>query len=238
MCGEEEVVEILDVYIGYDPRQPVAYQVLSHSIISRSSRPVAIHPIRLSQLPITRRGLTEFTYSRFMVPWMSQYQGYSLFLDSDILCRTDISDLHAEALLENIFNSDGVPAEVWVAKNPIRLEWASVMLFDNEKCKVLTPELVQDPANALLDFKWAKRVGTLQPGWNHLVNYDKPNKEARLVHFTQGIPVWSETCKDEYAEEWIKECNQSLHTVGYKELMGNSVHDKYVRARNVSNTAI
>ena len=46
--------------------------------------------LQLNQLPITRRGLTEFTYSRFLVPYLSGYDGYSLFLDADMLVLADV----------------------------------------------------------------------------------------------------------------------------------------------------
>ena len=58
------------VFIGYDPRQPVAYNVLQHSIVIRTEYPVSITPLVLETLPITRKGLTPFTWSRFLVPFL------------------------------------------------------------------------------------------------------------------------------------------------------------------------
>mgnify|MGYP000290578739 CR=1 FL=1 len=85
----------LPVYIGFDHRQAVSYNVLQFSIFRRSSKPVTISPLVLPSLPITRQGLTPFTYSRFLVPWLNSFQGWALFLDTDFLCLADISELFA-----------------------------------------------------------------------------------------------------------------------------------------------
>ena len=82
------------VYIGIDPRQPVAFNVLQWSITRRTSRPLAIVPLVLPTLPITRTGLTDFTYSRYLVPALSGFQGISVFLDADMLLQADICLLY------------------------------------------------------------------------------------------------------------------------------------------------
>ena len=71
------------VFIGYDPRQPIAYNVAQYSVVKNASQPVSVTPLILSQLPITRRGLTEFTFSRFLVPWLTGFKGKSMFMDQD-----------------------------------------------------------------------------------------------------------------------------------------------------------
>src|SRR5690554_5675645 len=90
---------MIRVFIGYDPVEAVAYNVLQHSIHERSSHPVSFTPIRLSHLKgiFTRerdpKQSTEFSFSRFLTPYLSDYQGWSLFMDCDVLCRTDIARL-------------------------------------------------------------------------------------------------------------------------------------------------
>lgn len=205
----------LRVFIGYDSRQPLAFHVAAHSVLARATRPIAIAPLRLSQLPITRRGLTEFTYSRFLVPYLSDYTGLSLFLDSDTLCLADILELFQYALQH--------PASVHVIQGQLRFEWPSVMLFDNAQCRTLTPEYVDSNIN-LFDLSWAGSIGSLPTAWNHLVGYDEWNPTAKLVHFTRGIPCWPETDGCEYSDEWKAERDAMLHTVSWQELLGNSVH--------------
>lgn len=126
------------------------------------------------------------------------------------------------------------PASVWVVKNKLQFEWCSMMLFNNELCSGLTPEFIDDKRNELFDLSWAKNIGSLPPEWNHCVGYDQPRPDAKLVHFTQGIPFHEETGDGEYVQEWRDELEYCVSSVSWEEMMGNSVHAKYVRARNVS----
>lgn len=207
---------MLKVFIGYDARQPVSYNVLQHSIITRSSKPVAITPLVIEQLPFKRTGLTPFTFSRFLVPWLCDYKGWALFLDIDIILQDDIAKL---------FDLADDKYTVMVSKNKIKFEWASAILFNCEKNKILTPAYCET-AEKLHQISWCaeNEVGNFPNEWNHLVGYDRPRTDAKLVHYTQGIPCFPETLDSEYSEQWHNEhrfCNGSLPWV---DLMGNSVH--------------
>lgn len=202
----------MKVFIGYDPRQPLAYNVLQHSIHRYAKQCISVEPLILSKLPLTRRGLTEFTYSRFLVPWLCGYEGHAVFMDADIVVKDDIAGLFAQA--------DG--SSVQVQQNQAKFEWASVMLFDCAQCKTLTPEFVGDTANKLFDLAWGT-VGTFSEAWNHCVGYAPP-KKASLYHYTQGIPCWYETMGNAEDAAWLEEREEMCRTVTWKELMGNSVH--------------
>lgn len=203
----------LRVFIGYDPRQPIAYNVLCHSIWTRASVPVSITRLQLNQLPLTRKGLTEFTYSRFLVPYLCGYKGRALFLDADMLVRDDIADLFAL----------GDDSDVQVVKNAEKFEWPSLMLFNCEKCWKLTPESVETSDNIFRMDEWSN-VGELPKEWNHCVGYDGYNPDAKLIHYTQGVPVWPETQDCDFADEWHAERMHMMGTVSFDELMGHSVH--------------
>ena len=207
----------MKVFIGFDPRQPVAFQVCAQSVWEHASSPVDIIRLDLRTLPITRRGLTEFTYSRFLVPYLSGFTGHSLFLDSDILVRSDVTKMLDAAL-------DASNRMVCISMNKLKFEWASVMLFNNALCKHLTPDFIDNPANRMYDWQWCPAPGELTPEWNHLVGYDKPNPDAKIVHYTRGIPVWKETIGCEFAKEWRDTWERMNSTVTYQELMGRSVH--------------
>jgi hypothetical protein len=207
----------MKVFIGYDSRQPVAFQVLADSIWRHAYRSVSITRLELSKLPMKRRGLTEFTYSRFLVPYLSDYDGISLFIDSDFLCLGDVYELLA-------YPAAYLQHDLFVVKNSRRFEWPSLMLFVNEKCKVLTPEYVEDESNSLFDFNWAQSVGELPNSWNHIVNYDPPNAHAKAVHFTEGVPCWPETKDCEYSGPWQLAFRRANSTVSFEDLMGQSVH--------------
>lgn len=210
------------VFIGVDNRQPVAYNVCRFSIERRASKPVHIMPLRIDWMPVKRRGLTDFSFSRYLVPYLCGYEGEALFMDPDMLVLDDIHKI-AEMAGEEA---------VSVVKNPKRFEWSSLMYFRNAKCKDLTPELVEQGAPQ--GFKWAPDVGALPAEWNHLVGYDAPRDDAKIVHYTMGIPCWPETANCEYSREWKKEAHLSMGTVSWQELMGSSVHVPHIS--NLSTT--
>lgn len=206
------------VFIGYDPRQPVAYNVLQHSIVRQSSKPISITPLILSQLPIKRRGLTEFTYSRFLVPYLCGFVGKAVFMDADMIVNGDISEL---------FDEGGLNA-VSVMHDQQKFERASLMLFNNSACRRLMPEFIEDEKNKLFDFAWAPYVGALKPEWNHCVGYAEPNPNALIVHYTMGIPCWPETTGCEYSDRWHQEARTAMSTVSFHDLMGSSVHIQHI----------
>lgn len=209
------------IFIGFDPRQPLAYTVCQSSIIRRASKPVEITPLVLSALaPFNRRGLTEFTYSRFLVPQICGYLGDALFLDADIIVLDDIYKL---------LEDRGPLASVHVVQNAREYEWASVMLFTNPMCRKLTSEYVTNSNPFLME--WPASIGDLPSHWNHLVGYDPPRTDAKIVHFTQGIPCWPETDGCEYTKQWKEEVLWATGTVSWTKLMGKSVHAKSVLAR-------
>lgn len=222
--GQESQNEQLRVFIGYDPRQPIAYNVLQHSIIRNSSVPVAITPLILRQLPIMRRGLTEFTYSRFLVPYLSGFKGKSVFMDADMIVTGDIKEL---------FDAANGEHAVYVVKDQQKFEWPSMMVFANDKCPSMTPEYIDDKSNKLFDFSWASSIGDLPPEWNHCVGYQEP-KEAKLYHYTQGLPCFFETKGLEEDDYWEHEKRVMLSTVDWKTLMGTSVHAGPVLNRMIS----
>jgi hypothetical protein len=212
----------LRIFIGFDERQPVSYNVLQHSIVARASRPVAITPLVLSTLPITRRGLTPFTFSRFLVPWLCGYRGWALFLDLDMLVLGDIAELFGYAQKGKA---------VIVCKEQQRFEWASAMLFDcgHPANAVLTPEFVQDEArckapHSINWFSDESLIGSFPAEWNHCVGYNAPRPGAKLAHYTQGIPAFPEIRGCEYSDEWWSEFRHCGATQPWLTLMGRSVH--------------
>lgn len=214
----------LKVFIGFDPRQPVAYQVAQASIVRNSSRPVSITPLILSQLPLKRRGLTEFTFSRYLVPYLCGYEGEALFVDADILCIGDIAELPWDT-----DDAVSVVKHTTVTKGGqtvnVQFERPSVMLFNCEQCPPLSLDLIENGTPQKLE-TWAHSVGDLPHEWNYLVGYDTGGG-AKLAHFTQGIPIFEETCKDEYAAEWLEMAKWCSESCSWQEIMGNSVHAKW-----------
>lgn len=141
-----------------------------------------------------------------------------MFLDSDMVVKGDISEL--------FFKFD---ADVAMMIEQPEFEWASAIVFNCERCTILTPEYIEDKSNILFDRKWTTTIAAIPPEWNHCVGYTQP-RDSKLYHYTQGIPVWKET-RDVEDGPFLSEAKAMLHTVSWNELMGNSVHAKYVRER-------
>lgn len=220
---------MINVFIGYDPREAVAFSVLSYSIHARASQPVGITPLMLSQL----KGLytrerhplqsTDFSFTRFLVPHLSGYTGWSLFMDCDMLVLDDIANLwmqRDDRYAVQVVKHNHVPKEdiKFLGAKQTKYEkknWSSVILFNNAKCRALTPEYVNTATGLELhQFKWLGNdnlIGELPHRWNHLVGYDAPSQDVSLVHYTIGGPYF-EAYKDcEHAEAWRRELAQMQH---------------------------
>ena len=216
----------LTIGIGFEQREALGYHVLAHSILSRASIPVRIIPIKLSMLgalytrPRDPRASNEFTYSRFLLPYLCDYEGVSVFMDSDILCRVDIAELLA---LNDPFAWVHVVKHDYVPKDDVkylgnvqhaypRKNWSSVMMFNNYLCRKLTPTYVNTASPAELHrFAWCedRRISELPVEWNHLVGEYDPNPNAKLVHFTNGLPRWYPNC--EFSAQWHAEVDHATH---------------------------
>jgi len=212
-------VSELKVFIGFDPRQPVAFQVCAQSIWEHASKPISITRLDLRTLPFTRSGLTSFTFSRFLVPYLSGFEGQSLFMDPDILVRGDIVELFDKAKGTTAFNWD---VAMVMHEDPRKFERASVMLFNNSKLRHMDPAFGM--THRMFDFAWSEDQLPLDKEWNHLVGYDAPNPDAKIVHFTMGLPIWEETKGCEFAKEWWDTYKRMNSSVSFAELMGRSVH--------------
>lgn len=219
---------MIRVFIGFDAREEVAFHVLSRSIHTRSSQPVSITPLALSEL----NGLmwrernqlqsTDFSFSRFLTPYLSDYQGWSIFMDCDMLVLDDIAGLWNERddrYAVQVIKHDHKPSESTKFLNQTQSKyekknWSSVMLFNNAKCTALTPEYVNTATGLdLHQFKWLGNddsIGELPHEWNHLVGYDEPGK-ASLVHYTIGGPYFTEYRDCEYSREWTSEREAMLY---------------------------
>ena len=221
-------MEPIRIFIGFDARETVAYNVLSHSIASRSSLPTSITPIALSQLTgVFKRERhvlqsTDFSFSRFLAPYLCAYQGWSIFMDCDMLMLDDIARLWAlrdERYAVMVVKHDHVPQEAtkFLGEPQTKYEkknWSSVMLFNNARCRALTPDFVNTASGlALHQFKWLNDdtlIGALPDRWNHLVGYNAPRADAALVHYTLGGPYFAEYAACEYSAEWRRERDAML----------------------------
>jgi hypothetical protein len=219
---------MIRVFIGYDPREAIAFSVLSHSIHARSSLPVAIAPVMLEQLTgIYRRPRdplqsTDFSFSRFLTPYLCGFDGWALFMDCDMLMLDDIAalwSLRDERFAVQVVKHVHVPKEDVkflgaVQTKYAKKNWSSVMLMNCARCSRLTPDYVNSASGLELhQFKWLAgdhEIGALPGSWNHLVGYDAARRDAGLVHYTSGGPYFEGYRGCEYAKEWFDERDAML----------------------------
>jgi hypothetical protein len=213
---------MIPIAIGYDERESIAFHVLEQSIIDKTSLPVAIIPLASSMLRHfdgQRDGTNAFIYSRFLVPELTDYQGWAMYCDSDMLLRDDLAklwDLRDESKAVMVVKHDyhtqhrrklvGTPMECDNADYP-KKNHSSMILWNcgHPSNRILTREFVQEsPGSVLHRFQWLREeeIGGLPLEWNWLCGEYPHSDSAKLVHFTLGAPCFEHYRKGDYATEW------------------------------------
>ena len=223
----------LNIYIGYDSKEDIAYRVCKYSILKRSSSNIKVTSLKLYELiannlyfrDIDPLASTEFTYSRFLVPTLNKYKGWAIFCDCDFIFFEDVFKI-----LDNLDESkavycvqhdytpkekhkmDGQKQTIYPRKN-----WSSFILYNcsHPSNKNLNVDLVNSETGSFLhQFKWLKddEIGSLAERWNWLEGWtsNHNNENPFAVHFTRGGPWFDEWQDVEYANEWIMERDEYL----------------------------
>lgn len=213
---------MIPIFIGYDPREAVAFHVCSNSIIRHASQPVQIIPVALNLFKDYTEthgdGSNHFIYTRFLVPYLMNWTGHAIFIDGDMIVRGDISELwemRDPTLDVQVVKHDyktKMPVKYMGAKNEDypRKNWSSVIIwncnsFPNRK---LTPDYVMKSTGKHLHrFEWLddSRIGELPIEWNWLPDEFGPNENAKLLHYTLGTPCFHEFAGTPMGDEWHRE---------------------------------
>jgi len=223
------------VYIGYDPREDIAYQVCKYSIESRNPD-IEVIPLKQQELrnyelywrEIDKLAATEFTFTRFLIPELNKFEGWALFCDCDILFLTDVQELFDQADDQyavmcaqhdykptDTIKMDGQVQSIYPRKN-----WSSVMLINcgHASNKQLTKELVNHPDTTgafLHRFSWLddSEVGEFSHEWNWLVDwYEEPsNGKPKALHYTSGGPWFENYRFCHYHKEWKYELRKMMN---------------------------
>ena len=223
----------INFFIGYDPKEDIAYRICKYSLLKRASTTVKVFSLKLDELiakklytrTVDPLASTQFTYSRFLVPKLMNYTGWAVFCDCDFIFLDDVNNL-----IKNIDDSkavycvqhdytpkekhkmDGQKQTIYPRKN-----WSSFILFNcsHPSTKNLTVETVNSENGAYLhQFKWCKNeeIGKLDERWNWLEGWTSNHNHNKpfAVHYTRGGPWFSEWQDVEYAKEWINERDEYL----------------------------
>lgn len=220
----------MNLFVGYDPKEAIAYHVFCESVLAHVTEPVTFRPLHLASMKFYNEahgdGSNAFIYSRFLVPFLMDFRGWAIYCDGDMLVRDDLSGLWSlrdPNLAVQVVKHDyqtkqaqkylGAPNHNYPRKN-----WSSVIIWNcsHPKHRLLTPEFVASATGSYLHrFSWLDdmEIGELDKTWNWLVGEYPPNTEAHLLHFTLGTPCFKDYRSEVEAREWmdyLKRLNRGL----------------------------
>lgn len=213
---------MIPIFIGYDPREAIAYHVCANSIIRHSSKPVALTPLALTNMQDYEEkhtdGSNHFIYSRFLVPHLMNYQGWAIFMDGDMILRDDINKLWEQreedkAVMVVKHNYETRMTEKYLGsknENYPRKNWSSVILWNcaHPANRTITPEFVMNATGAQVHrFSWLadELIGELPIEWNWLPDEYGEHPGSQLVHYTLGTPSFHDFATTPMGNEWHRE---------------------------------
>lgn len=223
----------LRVYIGYDHREKLAYDVAAKSAREFGCEVTPIYEDRLRMAglltrPTDRRGnqqwdfnsnaaqSTDFAVSRFWA-FLLAHDGWVLFTDCDVVFLADPHEI--EEL------RDPSKAVMCVKHEPMKLGstkmdgqvqtayyrklWSSVMYINASHPahrRLNITMLNQWPGRDLHAFKWLHddEIGELPQRWNYLVGLTHAPADPVIAHFTEGGP-WLQNWEPRETDDlWLR----------------------------------
>ena len=212
---------MIKLYVGFDPKEAIAYHVFIQSVIKNSSAPIQITPLALSLLNEFKEThndrSNDFIYSRFLTPYLNNFEGWAIFADGDMICNADIKELidladPDKAILVVKHNYKTKFKKKYLGninEDYPRKNWSSVILWNcsHPKHKILTPSFVaQQTGKFLHRFSWLEdnEIGELPIEWNWLAIEYEANPNAKLIHYTLGTPCFKDFKDSDMSDLWYK----------------------------------
>ena len=220
-------IKPLKIFVGWDSREDIAYQVCKASIENLASVPVEVIPLKQKELrkhkvytrPVDALASTEFTFTRFLIPHLTEYEGWALFIDCDFVALEDVKLLFDQAddkyavmcaqhdyTPKETVKMDGQVQHIYPRKN-----WSSMMLINcgHPSNASITAEQVNNVHKTgayFHRFSWLDdtEIGELSHEWNWLVGWYKEPEDGspKFLHYTEGGPWFKQYESCEYASEW------------------------------------
>ncbi len=217
----------INIYIGFDQREAIAYHVFCQSIIDRASVPLNFFPVCQKHLKryteLHQDGSNDFIYTRFLIPYLNAFSGWAIFADGDMICRSDIIELwnlrdcsKAVQVVQHNYKTKtstkylGNKNEDYPRKN-----WSSLVLWNcgHPSNKILTPEFIAEkPGSYLHRFSWLSDdlIGDLPKEWNWLAIEYPDNPDAKIVHFTLGTPCFKDYSNTSMSSLWYDDYHRTI----------------------------
>ena len=213
--------KLLKIFIGFDQKEAVAYHTFVQSLIENSTIPLSIVPLAENNLDVYSEnhtdGTNKFTYSRFLVPYLMEFNGWAIFADGDMVCVSDIKQLKdyfdpkfAVHVVKHNYKTKhklkyfGQKNEDYPRKN-----WSSLIIWNcsHPKNKILTPSFINKKDGAFLHrFKWLedKEIGSIPKTWNWLAIEYPEKKNLNIIHYTLGTPCFKKYANKSLSKHWKK----------------------------------
>jgi len=225
---------MIPVFVGYDPRESIAYHTFCQSVIQSSSVLPSFVPLAsrlLDDFDGQQDGSNAFIYSRYLVPSIMKWDGWAIFADGDMICKNDIKELwelrddkYAVMVVKHDYKTKfarkyiDTPLENHNINYP-RKNWSSVMLWNcyHRKNQILTPEFVAEAGPTFMHrFQWLRddEIGELPIEWNWLVGEYEPRETAKLYHYTLGVPSIPHYEDCPHAEHWFESLDNAVYCAG------------------------
>ncbi len=221
----------ITIVVGFDQKEAIAYHTFCQSIIEKTSIPVQFIPLSSKSLYFYNEnhkdGSNEFIYSRFLTPYICDFNGFAVYADGDMVCNTDISEL---AIQFDSTKAVQVVKHDYQTKTAIkyfgnknnnypRKNWSSLVIFNcqHPSNKILTPEFIQNHDGAFLHrFQWLKddEIGELNITWNYLAIEYSPRNDAKLIHYTLGTPCLDDFKETDMSDIWWEAYNRATEGLG------------------------
>jgi hypothetical protein len=220
----------INIIVGFDQREAIAYHVFCQSVLERASKPVCFIPLAKNTLnfynEMHKDGSNEFIYSRFLTPFLCNFDGQAIFADGDMIVNADIVELinqfdpskAVQVVKHNYETKANVKYLGNKNENYPRKNWSSLILWNcsHEANKILTPEFIQDkPGSYIHRFSWLNDslIGELPIEWNWLATEYDDNDQAKNIHYTLGTPCFSEYKNSSMSNYWWKVYNSSKNGI-------------------------
>lgn len=222
------MIEKINIVVGFDQRESVAYHTFTQSVIDKSSLPVMFIPLAINTLKGYQETHSDksndFVYSRFLTPYLNGFKGWAIFADGDMICQADIKELwdlrdESKALLVVKHDYETKAHQKYLGninENYPRKNWSSIILWNcaHAKHKILTPAFVANQTGKYLHrFGWLddNDIGELPLEWNWLAIEYPDNRKAKLIHYTLGTPCFIDYRDTEMADIW-HEAKKRMHS--------------------------
>ena len=220
----------IKIVVGFDQIEAIAYHVFCQSVLEKSSAPTSFIPLATNTLNNYRDthndGSNKFIYTRFLTPFLCEFNGWAIFADGDMVCNADITELWklkdptkaVQVVKHNYKTKKNVKYLGHKNEDYPRKNWSSLVLWNcgHPANKVLTPEFIQDKSGSFLHrFSWLAddQIGELPIEWNWLAIEYPDNPKAKIIHYTLGTPCFKDYSQSPMSEIWhraYKKTSQGL----------------------------